>query len=133
MKARLEKEVELNTVDEIGVLAEISKIVAEKGISIQAISGWGDETKGVFHFLTDDNLRAVDALRAHKFEPFEVPVVTAEVPHKPGMLNRISTAMKESRINIRHVYATAPLTDARCLLVLSTSDNEKAVVLINEL
>ena len=131
LKAELGKEILVTVVNDIGVLADITKAVAEKGISILAASCWVEGEKGIIHLVTDDNLRAGDALRKKKLDVKEMKVVLAELPHKPGMLKHLAETLSAAQIDIHHLYASADVNAPKCLLVFSSSDNDRAMVEIN--
>jgi hypothetical protein len=54
-----------------------------------------------------------------------------EVPHKPGMLKRLAEQLRTARIDIHHLYGSAD-NAPNCLIVFSSSDNDRAVVTINK-
>ncbi len=127
------KEVSVRVLNDIGILAQLTKIVAEKGVNIRAAAAWvEDENRGVVRLVTDDNLRAVDALRAHNYAPEEIDSVEVLLHHTPGMLNSVCEKIGSGGINITYLYASAPVSDETCLVVLSTSDNARALVLLND-
>ena len=64
MKVTAGKEIVIRILNEIGVLAEITKSLSERGISILAVSAWVEGAEGVIHLLTDDNVRAMDLLHS---------------------------------------------------------------------
>jgi hypothetical protein len=132
LKATLGKEIMVKRLNEIGALAEIAKTVSEKGVSISAVCAWVEGQDSVIRLMVDDALRAADALKAKQFTVREAPAVVVEVPHKPGMLKQITETLKEARIDLHHLYASAASDQARCVLVFSCSDNQKAVVLLNQ-
>jgi hypothetical protein len=132
IKATLGKEIVIKRLNEIGALADIVKIVAERGVSILAVSAWVEGPDGVFRFLVDDELRAADALRAKNYNVREGQVVLAEVPHKPGMLRLLTEKMKGAGIDLHHLYASAALDQSKCLVVFSSADNQKAMVVLNQ-
>ena len=132
LTATLGKELVIRRLNEIGALAEIAKTVAEKGVSIIAVCAWVEGSTGVIRLLIDDALRAADALRAKTYEVRESPVVMVEVPHKPGMLKFMTEKLKEAGIDIHHLYASAASDQAKCVVVFSCSDNQKAVVALNQ-
>lgn len=126
------KEVSVRVYNDIGILSQLTRIVAEKGVNIRAAAAWvEDGNKGIVRLVTDDNLRAVDALRAHDYAPEEVDSVEVLMEHSPGMLSRVCATIGSGELNIRYLYASAPVSDETCLLVLSTDDNERALVLLN--
>ena len=127
------REVSVRVMNDIGILAQLTKIVAEKGVSIRAAAAWvEDENKGVVHLVTDDNLRAVDALRAHNYAPEEIDSVEVLMHHSPGMLSSVCEMIGNGGVNIHYLYASAPVSEETCLAVIDTSDNERALVLLNE-
>lgn len=126
------KEVSVRVLNDIGILAQLTKIVAEKGVNIRAAAAWvEDENKGVVRLVTDDNLRAVDALRAHNYAPEEVASVEVLMHHSPGMLTSVCEKIGSGGLNVHYLYASAPVSDDTCIAVLSTDDNERALVLLN--
>ena len=130
--ARQDKEVVVEVFNEIGVLHELAKIVAEKGVSVQAVDAHVEGENAVVRVMTDDNLRTVEALQANRYTPREEPVVVVDLDHKPGVLRHVTERLGKAGINIEHLYVTAALPDEKCLMVLSTSDNERAMVALNE-
>lgn len=87
--------------------------------------------EAVIHVVTDDSVRVLDALRARDYDARAADVLVAEVPHKPGMLHRVTQRLAQSDIDIHHLYATAALTQDQCLLVFATANNDRAMVLLN--
>ena len=132
LKARIGKELVLKVRNEIGVLAQLSKLLADRGINIHAACGWVEEADGIIHLVTADNLRAGDALRAKDYNPREREVVLTESPHKPGLLRHLTEKLSLGGIDIHHLYASATEDQDKCLIVLSTANNDRAIVLLNQ-
>ena len=130
--AQQAKEIVLEVRNEIGILHQISKIVAERGVNIAAVLADVLAENAVIRILTDDNLRAKEALEQNGYKPSEFDAVTAELPHKPGVLETATERLGRAGIDIRHLAATATTDQAKCLLLLATSDDQKAVVALNE-
>jgi hypothetical protein len=127
------KEVSVRVLNDIGILAQLTKIVADKGVNIRAAAAWvEDENKGVVRLVTDDNLRALDALKAHNYAPEEITSIEVLMQHSPGMLSSVCEKIGRGGINIHYLYASAPVSDETCLVVLSTDNNQHALVLLNE-
>jgi hypothetical protein len=132
LTATLAKEIVIKRLNEIGVIADIAKTVAEKGVSILAVSAWVEGRDGVIRLTVDDELRAADALRAKNIEVREGTVVMVQVPHKPGMLKHMTEMLRDAHIDIHHLYASAASDQTKCVVVFSSSDNQKAVVVLNQ-
>jgi hypothetical protein len=132
LKARQGKEVVVTVENEVGVLDQIARTVAEKGVDILAMSAWVEGPRAVVHLVTDDNLRVADALRAKNYDPRESGVVLTEVRHKPGMFRHVTERLARESVDIHHVYATTVSEQGEALIVLSTAHNDRAAVLLNE-
>lgn len=132
MKATLDHEIVVRRLNEIGVLADIAKTLAEKGLNVSAVCAWVEGSDGVFRILVDDVRRAADALRAKGLSPRESSVVTVDVPHRPGMLKRMTEKLRDAEIDVHHLYASASERSGDCRVVLSTSDNQRAVVALSQ-
>lgn len=133
MGAKHCKEVSLRVLNDIGILAQLTKIVAQKGVNIRAAAAWvEDDRTGIIRLVTDDNLRVVDALKEHSYSPEEIASIEIECTHSPGMLGSVCERIGHSDINIKYLYTGAPASTETCLIILNTDDNDRALVLLNE-
>jgi hypothetical protein len=93
LKTRPAKEVVIRVPNAIGTLNEIARTMADKGINILAISAWVEGTEAVIRLVTDDSVRVLDALRAHKYDAREADVlVTEPSPREPNLGHAISVS-----------------------------------------
>jgi hypothetical protein len=129
--ARQAKEIVVEVRNDVGVLHEMVRIIADRGVNILAVHGSCEDQLAVIRLVTEDNLRAVDALLAKNYQPQERSVIQVDMPHKPGMLRAMTEKLAREDIDINHLYASAGMSDSRCTLVMSTSDNERAIVALN--
>jgi len=129
--ARQARQIVVEVFNEIGVLHDLCKIVAEKGVNILAADAHVHGDNAVIRLVTEDNLRAVDALRANRYAPVEEPVVVSELDHRPGMLEKLTERLGKAQIDIRHLAVTGTIGQDKCLAVLSCTDNGHAVVVLN--
>ena len=131
-KVRQGKEVVVKVVNDIGVLAQMSKLVSEKGVNILAVCAWTEGANGFVHLVTDDNLRTADVLREKNFAPEERDVVVVEATHKSGMLKHLTEVLAREQIDIHYVYGSGTIDTETCLIVLTTANNDRAVVMLRE-
>ena len=132
LKVRVARESGVRMPNEIGGLDSMAKLIAEKGANILAVTAWVEGTESVFRLLSDDDMRVVDALRTRGYEVSQADVLVAEMPHRPGMLHRVAETLAQEGIDIHHLYATATSSQEQCLVVLSTANNDRAIVLLNK-
>jgi hypothetical protein len=83
--------------------------------------------------VTDDNLRAGDILAEKGHEPGEEHCILLELPHKPGILKRVSEVLAREEIDIHYVYGSALGQDDQCLLVLHTDNDERALAKLSQM
>ena len=133
MEAKLGKEIVLTVKNKIGLLFDFAKLLAEKGLGILAINGVVAGGHCVIRLITDDNLRATDALIEKGFAPREEEVILVEVPHKPGMLKRVAEVSTAESVDIQHIYASALQEQEKCLLVLHTDNDEHLLPKLHQL
>jgi hypothetical protein len=127
--AKLKKEIRVTVVNKIGVLADISETLADHGINIEATAGYAVGNNATIMLVADDNLRALDALKKEGYKSAkEAEVVVVTLENKPGALKAITTKLAENDIDIKQLYGTTCSEGCPATIVLSTSNNDKAVV-----
>jgi len=132
--AQMGKEIVVTVVNKIGVLADISKILADHGLNILAIAGYAAENNTAkIMVICDDNLRAGDALRKAGYNSNkESEVVIVSLENRTGAMKFVANKLASEGIDIKHIYGTTCPGECPARIVLSTSDNEKALVAFNK-
>ncbi|MDD5730269.1 MAG: ACT domain-containing protein [Candidatus Omnitrophica bacterium] len=131
--ARLCKEIVVTVLNKIGVLADISKVLAEHGVNVEAVAGYSLENKAMIMLVAEDNLRAVEALKKSGYKSIrEREAVLVELENKPGALKTITTKLALKEIDINQIYGTTCSEECPSTIILSTSDNEKALVVFKK-
>lgn len=130
----LGKELAVSVANKIGILADMSKILADHGINIEAVSGQAfDDNTAKIIMVTDDNLRATDALKKSGYMSIkESEAIIIDLENKPGALKHITAILATEEIDIRHIYGTACASVCPSRVVLSTSDNQKALLMLKK-
>lgn len=132
-KVELGREIAVTVANKIGVLADMSKILADHGINIAAVAGYALDNEAEIMLVTDDNLRAMDALKEKKYTSVkENEVVVVELEDTPGALKNISAKLAAENIDIKYIYGTTCLEGCPARLIIATSDNERAIVVFKK-
>lgn len=130
---RLGKEIVVTVINKIGVLADMSKLIADHGINIEAVVGYAMGKEAVIMLVTDDNLRAMDALKKSGYNSSkEEEVVIVDLENKAGALKNITTKLASENIDIKYAYGTACSAGCPAKIVFSSNDNEKAYVTLKK-
>jgi hypothetical protein len=129
-KVSFAKEIVISVSNKIGVLADVAGIIADHGINVAAIAGYGKSEKKEAEVLlvTSDNARAVDVLKKSGYGvPGERDVLILELENKPGVLKTVTAVLAGIGADIKHIYGSACPGGCPSTIVLNTSDNEKAL------
>ena len=131
----LGEEITITTKNKVGILADVSKMLANRGINIEAALGYEIGPVAKLLIITNANLVIVNELKKMKYKSVkEAEVLLVGIENKPGMLKVVSTEMKENDIDIKYVYLTPCTCAARgsSRMVLQTSDNERAMAVLSK-
>ena len=127
--AKMAKEITVTVVNKIGVLADMSQLLAASKVNIEAVAGYalGNEAKIIL--ITEDNQRAAAALTKSGYKSIrESEAVVVELENKVGALKNITAKLAAESIDIKQIYGTVCSAGCPARIILSTSDNAKAVL-----
>lgn len=126
--ATIAKEIWVTTENKVGSLAKALTPLKEMGVSIRAVSAWGENGKAEFLIVTEDSVKATGALKKAGYSIQEKEVVLAELQNRIGALAEATKKLGDAGIDINHCYVSA--SGSQALAVISTKDNAKAVKLL---
>ena len=125
----LGKELIVTTDNKVGVLANISRILADHGLNIEGVAGYALEKTAKLMIVADDALRAKDAIVKGGYKNTkENEVVVLDLQNKPGALKGVTAKLAADNIDIRYMYGTTCPAGCPARLIFATTQNEKAVV-----
>ncbi|MBN2453423.1 MAG: ACT domain-containing protein [Candidatus Omnitrophica bacterium] len=128
--ANLSKELVITVPNKAGILADISRILADHGINIEGVAGYEANGEAKIMLSVNDTLRAKDALDKAGYKNMkEHEIILVDLVNKPGALKSITAKMAAEKIDIKYTYGTTCVSGCPARIVLSTSNNEKALVL----
>ncbi|MBI2083560.1 MAG: hypothetical protein HYT76_08315 [Deltaproteobacteria bacterium] len=121
---QIQKEISVTAENKPGTLAKAAGCLKEEGVSIQAACAWGEGGKATFMFLTDNNTKAMEALRKGGYSATEEEVVTSVLANRIGSFAEATHKMGQAGIDINYCYVSASGPNA--LAVFATNNNQKA-------
>src|SRR5437773_25263 len=89
-----------------GVLARVTRALADAGVNITALSAGDRSSSGKLRLVVNDPGRAKRALKAAKLRANEEPAFVVRLRNKPGTVARVAEKLARARINIKSAYAT---------------------------
>jgi len=129
-EANLVKEIVVGSENKIGMLANISKILAEHSVNIEGVAGYAEAGQAKIMLVTDDNLRAVEALKKGGYKSVkESEALMVDLENKPGALKQLTAKLALDKIDIKYIYGTICAGGCPGKIILSTMNNEKAFIL----
>ncbi len=132
-RAVLGKEICVRFVNEVGVLSRITSFLVNHGINVEAVAGYardvGEEAE--LMFLTNDNLAAISELVDNGYGDIrENSIIIIELENRPGALKNITERLAQNNINITYIYGTTCMGGCPAKIIISTSNNNKALELL---
>lgn len=129
--AEMGKELVLSVPNKMGTMANVSKILADHGLNIEGVAGYGMGPEAKIMIVADDVLRAAEALKKAGFKAIESKeVVVVELENKVGALKSLSTKLMDAKIDIKYIYGSTCSGGCAATIIVSTADNERALVIL---
>ncbi len=119
------KQIVVVSTNEIGVIANISRVLSEKGINIERLDTSGSKSYGAVIITTDNYDEALKVLNNSGFKAVSEESLVIRLKNEPGSLAEISGRLKEAEIDIRSMHIIKREGD-HSLVAISTAENQKA-------
>src|SRR5204863_9538276 len=114
-----------------GTLARVCDALAEAKINIFAITTSDSVDHRVIRMVVSDPRKALLRFEEHGTLVVEDDVVMVDGDNKPGSLARIAHKLADAKINIEYCYSATSPDAKKGLLILRTSDANKALKVLN--
>ncbi len=112
-----------------GVLARISRLLADAGVNITALCAAETTGRGKIRMVVTNPARAKAALKAAKLRYGEERALALTLRNRPGALARVTGKLAKGRVNIKCAYATTTRAgSARVILSVSNPDKARAIL-----
>ena len=115
-----------------GMLVEITSLLAEAEIDIEALTIAETSEYGILRFIVDSPKKAMTVLKAGGFVASLTHVIALKMPNKPGALNDIARTLADEGISIEYLYACVAREEGSAFVILRVEDTDAAVVLLTE-
>ena len=109
----------------IGQLAEITKLLAEAGVDIRALSIAETSDYGLARMIVDDSQKASAILLQHGDILSMTPVWAVEVPDRPGGLSEVLGVLADASVDVEYMYSLFTHKEGNAYMVMRVSDDPK--------
>ena len=114
-----------------GKASACCKVLKDAKINLYALSIADTKEFGILRIITEDNAKALAALKDAGYLCSEVDLVGVEVPDKAGALAELLIALGEGGVGVEYMYSYAGV-DGHAKIAFKTSAMEKAVEILNK-
>ena|SRR3989338_891064 len=125
-KASKVKEIVATTPNKVGMLAKITNAISDAGVNIIAISAHAAGKKAKFMIVTEDNQKAMRALRKKKLIVGEKNAVSVALSNKIGSARELANKLAKAGIDLNYCYGSTG-SGSESLMVFSTKNIKKAL------
>ena len=130
----LGEEIIISTKNQVGLLADVTSVINDYGINIEAVMGYEVGNVAKLFLITNGNLVILSELRKKQYKSIEeTEVIIVDIQNKQGVLKLLTTQLKKNDIDINYLFVTSCSCGGSSRMVIRTSDNEKAMSLLTRL
>ena len=115
-----------------GKLFELTKLLAEHGIDMRALSIAEATDFGIARIIVNDADRCALALREGQFIAQFSDVLAFAVPDEPGGLHNLLAEFNAARVNIEYMYAFLSGEKGRAYMIFRVTDTAQAEKALGE-
>ncbi len=115
-----------------GRLAEVTRVIAEAGVNIRALSLADTSDFGILRLIVTDNEKAKAVLKENGFTVGRTTVVAVEVPDQPGGLFSILKMLSSQGINVEYMYAFVQQSGKNAILIFRFDRTDQAIEALKE-
>jgi len=115
-----------------GRLAEITRLLADNGISLKAVTIADTADFGILRLIVKDPDRTRDVLLDAGFTARETDVLAVALEDTPGALADVMKLFEENQVNIEYLYSILAGNGGKADIVFKVEDLEKGQAILKE-
>lgn len=119
-------------VNKPGILAQVTKALAERKINVVAMTLVDSQEHGVLRFVAEDEVTARLVLAQLNLPTTETDVLCMAMSNRPGALAEMAGLLGRNHVNINYAYVTSGAPGGRTTGVLKVADLNKAQRVLKE-
>jgi len=115
-----------------GRLAEVTRLLAIRGVNIRALSLADTADFGVLRIIVNDPDACLETLKAGGIIAQVTDVLAVEIEDAPGGLSRVLAVLDEAGLNVEYMYAYVEKMKANAIVICKIDDKETASRVLKE-
>jgi hypothetical protein len=125
-QVRSETQFSVFLVNKPGVLAQVTRAVADAKINVVAMTLVDSQEHGVLRLVTENATHTRNVLTGLNLPMTEAEVLAMELSNRPGALADIAQVLGQNHININYAYSTGGAPGGKTTAILKVADPRKA-------
>jgi len=119
-------------VNKPGVLAQVTRALAEEKINLVAMTLVDSQEHGVLRFVAESLEAARGVVKRLNLPATETEVLVLDLSNRPGALADVAGLLGENHININYAYCTSGAPGGRTTGIFKVADLNKAQRILKE-
>jgi hypothetical protein len=119
-------------VNKPGILAQVTRALADEKINIVAMTLVDSQEHGVLRLVAENPKAARAVLGKLNLPMTETEVLCVDLPNQSGALADVATLLGQNHININYAYCTSGAPGGRTTGVFKAGDQAKAAHLLQK-
>jgi hypothetical protein len=132
MDTRTDTQFSVFLVNKPGVLAQVTKAIAEAKLNMLAMTLVDSQEHGVLRVVTDDAAATRAVLAKLNHPRTETEVLCLDLSNRPGALSDVATLLGQNHVNINYAYCTSGAPGGRTTGIFKVADVKKAMHVLRE-
>jgi hypothetical protein len=115
-----------------GRLADVTRVMADAGINLRAISIADTADFGILRVIVDKPDKALEALAKAGFTTRTTDVLALEIQDVPGALSKVMDVFKRTGVNIEYLYASLEKSGDKAVVIFKVEDVEHGLKIVKD-
>ena len=124
------KQVSIFIENETGRLTELTGILAENGIDLNAVSIAETGEYGILRCIVQNPEETVAALSGKGFMASVTEVLTVAIANKPGAVHQVLQLLSDAGIGVKYIYSTIQSAKGEAAITMKTTDLNRAETIL---
>jgi hypothetical protein len=129
---RLASQYSVFLVNKPGVLAQVTRSLADAKVNIVAMTLVDSQEHGVLRVVAANPALAKETLTNLNLPMTQTDVLCVELSNRPGALADVANLLGTNHININYAYCTSGAPSGRTTGIFKVADQNKAMKLLSE-
>ena len=126
------KQISVFLPNETGSLAAFTKVLAENGVDMLALSIADTASFGILRVIVPKFEYALDVLKKAGYTANLTAVIAVSVPDKPGGFHRALQVLNDAGVGVEYLYSFVRNVEGRAVLILRVDKAEEALEKLRE-